>query len=165
MLNDPVVVLPEDCTNIFANARSFTTDDRMFDRLDTSHTKNMNRMFYSSDLDGIDTSHLNLRSLTNATEMFRDCTSLNSIDLGGFKKAPYLSNIQGLFYGCTRLTNISLTGINTSGVTRLDDLVRGCSKLTTIHLEECDFSKVTSVDSCFRDCPELTTIYVDPGTD
>lgn len=99
--------------------------------------------------------------------MFSGCTDLDSyfLNLTGLKSAKHLTNIEGLFCGCTSLKEINLTGMDTGDVKSLNYLFSGCTNLTTVHLESCNFSEVTSVTEIFRNCPKLELIFVNPGTD
>ena len=155
------------CNRLFSGCNTITSVDRFWERLDTSHTKNMSWMFYNSNVDSFDTRYLNLRSLSSMEEMYSNSKlSSAQIDLSGLKKARKLTNIQGLFNNCTSslFTEVDFRGLDLSDVTRLDKVFCGCSNLVTIHLEGCNFKNVISVWDVFRNCPKLESVYVDPGT-
>lgn len=166
-ISGEMLVLPENCTHLFYGAGDIYGIDRFNDRIDTSHVKDMSYMFADSSLEGLDTYKWNFRSVTDISYMFSGCTGLDSyfLDLTGLKSAKHLTKIEGLFSGCSSLTEINLTGMDTGDVKSLDYLFSGCTNLTTVHLESCNFSEVTSVTEIFRNCTKLELIFVNPGTD
>lgn len=65
-----------------------------------------------------------------------------------------VTNMNGMFYYCTKLTRIPL--INTSLVTNMNNMFRSCYNL--IAIPQLDTSKVTSMSNMFPYCSKLTTI-------
>ena len=55
----------------------------------------------------------NTNKITTATSMFRDCISLKEVSL---PQLPSLTNMQGMFNGCTGLKKIDMSGINSSNL-------------------------------------------------
>ncbi|MBR7090848.1 MAG: BspA family leucine-rich repeat surface protein [Clostridia bacterium] len=67
-----------------------------------------------------------------------------------------------MFKGLTVLADINFNGIvDTSAVTDMEGMFDGCSGLTTLDLSGWDTSSVTTVSFMFAACSRLTTIYVD----
>ena len=71
------------------------------------------------------------------------------------------------FYWFSGMRNLeTITGLeylNTSEVTRMDDMFNRCYKLTSLDLEKFNISKVTDLSEMFRSCSALQTIYVGDG--
>ena len=68
------------------------------------------------------------------------------------------------FYGMRNLETLSgLEYLNTSEVTRMDDMFNRCYKLTSLNLEKFNLSKGTDLSEMFRSCTALQTIYVGDG--
>ena len=71
------------------------------------------------------------------------------------------------FYWFYEMRNLeSITGmdyLNTSEVTRMNDMFSRCYKLTCLDLSKYDISKVTEISEMFRSCSALKTIYVGDG--
>ena len=93
----------------------------------------------------------------DAKEMFFNCTKLSSIDLSGLDTSQ-VTNMHGLFFGCSGLTSIDLSVLDTSKVGNMGNMFSGCSGLTSIDLSGLDTSKVTYMGNMFSGCSGLTSI-------
>src|SRR5690554_1407431 len=102
-------------------------------------------------------SGLNTSSVTNMTNLFRDCSSLTYVDLSGLDTSS-VTNMEGMFYGCSSLTSVNLSGLDTSSVTTMSTLFLGCSSLTYVDLSGLDTSSLVRMDNLFRDCSSLTSV-------
>lgn len=65
-----------------------------------------------------------------------------------------------MFYGCTQLESLDLSGWNTFNATGMSGIFRGCSALTNLDLTNWDTHRVTDMSNMFRECSALKTIYV-----
>lgn len=90
-------------------------------------------------------------NVTDMTDMFYNCSSLESIPLLDTSKVTNMSN---MFYNCGKL--ITIPQLNTSKVTNMSVMFASCAVLTTI--PQLDTSKVTNMASMFYYCNKLTTI-------
>lgn len=63
-----------------------------------------------------------------------------------------------LFGGCTKLSNVDLTELNTSEVTDMSFVFFSCSKLTVLDLSGFDTSSVVTMKGMFSKCTKLETI-------
>ena len=100
---------------------------------------------------------INLNDMTDASYMFYGCSKLTQIDLSGMDTSSVI-NMGSMFNGCSGLTEINLNGLNTSNVTNMAYMFSGCSGLTEINLSGLNTSSVRSMFSMFRDCSGLTGI-------
>ena len=69
--------------------------------------------------------NLNTLEVTDMSYMFYNCSSLTSLDLSGFKTAK-VTNMSAMFYGCSGLTSLDLSDFNTDNVTAMGGMFYGC---------------------------------------
>ena len=103
--------------------------------------------------------YLNTSAVTNMSLMFYGCSGLTSLDLSGFNtdKVEYMGS---MFSGCSGLTNLDVSGFNTAQVKYMSGMFRDCSGLTSLDLSNFDTSSVTSMSSMFSGCRSLTNLDV-----
>lgn len=91
------------------------------------------------------------RDLTNANQMFRNCTSLKSIPAGLFDKATELQTADSMFYGCTALEEIPEGFALPSKMTSANDMFRECASLRSFPVNILDKGDSSlTVSSFFR---------------
>ena len=93
--------------------------------------------------------------LKNTCLMFQGCSFLTNIDLSNLN-TNNVTNMNGMFYGCSSLTNINLSNFNTNNVTNMGCMFYGCSSLTNINLSNFNTNNVTDMNGMFRGCSSLT---------
>ena len=87
--------------------------------------------------------------LKNVYQMFKDCSSLESLDLSGFNTKK-VDNMQGVFAFCSSLKSINLSGFDTSGVTEtMQGMFLGCSSLKSLDVSNFDISRVSTLWAMF----------------
>ncbi len=106
--------------------------------------------------------NINMTNVTNIRGMFSGCTSLTSVDLSGFNTAS-VTNMMSMFSGCTSLTSVDLSGLNTSSVTNMMSMFNSCTSLKTLDLSSWNTSNVTNMSNMFAGCENLENIYVGDG--
>ena len=89
--------------------------------------------------------------------MFFGCSSLTSLDLTGLDTSS-VTNMRDMFRSCSSLASLDLSGLDTSSVTNMGSMFEGCSKLTSLDLSGFDTSSVTSMTAMFADCSSLTSL-------
>ena len=89
--------------------------------------------------------------------MFYNCTSLASIDLTGLDTSK-VTTMGYMFSGCSSLASVDLTGLNTASVTFMSDMFYGCKALTSIDLTGLNTSSVTNMSNMFYKCSSLASI-------
>ena len=101
--------------------------------------------------------HLNTSQVTYMSNMFRDCSSLTTLDLSSFgtSKVTYMSS---MFCGCSSLTSLDLSSFDTSQVTNMREMFSDCSFLPALDLTSFDTSQVTDMHAMFKNCKSLTTL-------
>lgn len=109
------------------------------------------------EVDGL--SNLDTSNVTNMAGMFSGCSSLKSIDLSGLNTSNVF-NMGSMFGGCFELESVSLSGLDTSKVTNMSHMFEACSSLKTVDFTGIDTSSVTSMASMFTSCASLESIDV-----
>ena len=100
---------------------------------------------------------LDTSKVTTMYYMFYGCSGLPSIDLSGFDTSK-VTDMSHMFYGCSRLPSIDLSDFDTSKVTTMYYMFYGCSGLPSIDLSDFDTSNVTTMASMFNYCYGLKSI-------
>ena len=75
-------------------------------------------------------------------------------------KAVKPSSAYCWFSGCYKLTEIDLTGLDTSNIKNMCGMFENCSSLTSIDVSGFDTTKVTDMRYMFGDCSGLTSIDI-----
>ena len=101
--------------------------------------------------------YLNTSAVTNMSLMFYGCSGLTSLDLSGFNtdKVEYMGS---MFSGCSGLTNLDVSGFNTAQVKYMESLFNGCSGLTNLDVSGFNTAQVKYMSGMFRDCSGLTSL-------
>ena len=93
-------------------------------------------------------------SVTQMSGMFEGCSSLTGLDLSCFETSA-VTDMYGVFSSCGSLTHLDLTSFDTSNVTAMSSMFDGCRSLTSLDLTSFDTSSVTDMGSMFDDCMSL----------
>ena len=101
--------------------------------------------------------HLNTSQVTDMSGMFLGCSSLTEIDLSHFDTSQ-VTNMNGMFMECSSLTALDLASFDTSKVTNMGAMFKDCKGLTTLDLSHFDTAKVTDMSYMFMGCSNLTTL-------
>ena len=83
---------------------------------------------------------------------YKDTIKSAVVRVGGITKTSYM------FYGCSNMISINLSGLDTSQVTKMICMFDGCSGLTSLDVSEFNTSRVTSMSSMFSGCSSLTSL-------
>ena len=106
-------------------------------------------------IEGLD--YLNTSEVTDMSGMFLGCSSLTEIDFSHFDTSQ-VTNMNGMFMECSSLTALDLSSFNTAKVTNMGAMFSDCSSLTTLDLSTFDTSKVTDMSYMFMVCSNLITL-------
>lgn len=175
---------PTTCVSWFLWFEALTTIEHL-DYLNTSEVEYMNSMFTKCtgletlDLSSFNTEKVknmyamfdgatNLRSIklpkgfigssvTDLNGMFRGCTSLTELDLSG-SNAEKVKNMGSMFYGCVALSNLNLSGFKTGSLTDMQYLFSSCQSLESLDLSGFNTENVTSMVSMFSQCSSLRSL-------
>jgi surface protein len=94
---------------------------------------------------------LNSGGMTSATNMFQNCSSLQSVPLFNTSSVGFMT---GMFGGCISLQTVPL--FDTSSVTTMASMFSGCASLQSVPLF--DTSSVTTMASMFSGCTVLQSV-------
>lgn len=100
--------------------------------------------------------------ITDMSRMFYLCSKLTSLDLTGFDTSAATSMYE-MFSNCSSLTSLDLSSFNTSAVTSMGHMFYNCSKLTSLDLTGFDTSAVTNMQYMFSGCSGLTSLILGPN--
>jgi len=115
---------------------------------------------YCSNLAGIDgMANLKTDDVTDMGGMFFWCSGLTSLDVSGFNTAN-VTDMGAMFSRCSSLTSLDLSGFNTANVTDMRSMFYGCSGLTSLDLSGFNTDNVTNMGAMFMGCSGLTSLDV-----
>ena len=107
-----------------------------------------------SSLISIDFSSFSTMNVNNMYSMFENCYSLKSIDLSSFITSK-VQNMSYMFFYCQSLKSLDLSSFNTSNVKDMSSMFHGCASLETINLSSFDMKNVQDKNNMFLMCPSL----------
>ena len=119
--------------------------------------------FYDKDRASHKADNVTIVRALNKTAVFSRWagTTLTSVTFDdSFARVSGITTLYRWFEGCTNLTTINgLTNLNTENVTSMENMFYNCSSLTELDISGFDPSKVTSTNQMFRGCTNLDAIY------
>ena len=144
--------------NIDGNEVSFTdTDKQLIYITGTINFKKQGR-YKNNQIIYTYIPHLDIRSQgRDMSNMFYSCSGLTSLDLTGFDTSA-VTTMESMFYSCSGLTSLDLSSFNTSAVTNMSSMFSACSGLTSLDLTGFNTSAVTNMGEMFSDCSGLTSL-------
>lgn len=107
-----------------------------------------------------DDSFASCTSITSTANWFSYCSNLTTITGIGNLKTDNVTDMNGMFRACSKLTSLDLSGFNTENVTDMGIMFSGCSCLTSLNVSGFKTDKVTNMGSMFRGCYGLTSLDV-----
>ena len=105
------------------------------------------------------TSHFNSSNITNLSYMFYLCSSLISVRLSGFDTFN-VKTMSYMFYGCKALYSIYLQSFNTVNVEYMNEMFRNCYSLKYLDLGHFNAQKVKEFYGTFYNCHSLTSLIL-----
>ncbi|EPS1768857.1 BspA family leucine-rich repeat surface protein, partial [Listeria monocytogenes] len=86
--------------------------------------------------------------------MFQLCRKLSELDLSGLDTSA-ITNIYGMFQFCSGLEELDLSHFDTSSVTNMYSMFSGCGSLEILDVSNWDTSSVTNMNRMFQNCTSL----------
>ena len=96
-------------------------------------------------------------AVTNMCGMFNGCSSLESLDLGNFVTSN-VTDMSCMFEGCGSLESLDLNSFDTSNVTDMGYMFRACSSLMFLDLRRFDTCNATDMRCMFDGCRSLKAL-------
>ena len=103
--------------------------------------------------------NLDASNVTSMSRMFYECSSLTALDLSGLN-ASKATDMSYMFALCRNLTKLDVSRFDTSHVTNMSYMFWACKSLTTLDLSAFDTSNVTDMRWMFSGCSALTALNV-----
>ena len=103
--------------------------------------------------------NLNTENVTNMQGMFQACSKLTELDVTHFNTTN-VTNMIGMFHGCEALTTLDVTNFNTANVTDMSDMFGYCQALTSLNVTNFNTANVKSMSGMFNGCYNLSSLYV-----
>ena len=108
-----------------------------------------------SSITGIE--NLKTDNVTNMSSMFYYCSGLTCLDVSGFK-TDNVTNMNQMFYYCSGLTSLDVSGFKTDNMTNMNQMFAYCTSLTSLDLTGFKTDNVTDMDGMFAYCSGLTNL-------
>ena len=144
--------------NIDGNRISFTDADKQLMFITGAINFKKGDGYINNPIAYIYIPHLDVRSQgRDMAFMFYRCSDLTSLNVTGFDTSA-VTSMESMFNGCSNLTSLDLTGFNTSTVTNMDSMFNSCQKLASLDLSSFNTSAVTTMNSMFYQCSGLTSL-------
>lgn len=102
----------------------------------------------------IKTATIKVKGITRTTFMLSGCTNLTSVDLSGLDTTN-VTSMQNMFYNCSSLVELDLSNFNTSKVTNMASMFEDCSALVDVKLFSFNTRQVTDMFCMFEGCTNL----------
>ena len=101
----------------------------------------------------------NTSNVTNMSDMFWQCSGLTSLDVSGWDTSK-VTNMNQMFHGCNKLETLDLSGWDTSKVTTMNGMFNSCSKLKKIIMKGCSKATIENIRTqlAAEDITEFTII-------
>ena len=98
-------------------------------------------------------------NVTNMYGMFSGCSKVTQLDVSKFNTSN-VTDMADMFENCSSLTELDLSSFNTSNVTNMKDMFNWCTKLTELDVSKFDTSNVTNMEYMFYECKSLPELDV-----
>ena len=96
-------------------------------------------------------------SAQSSLQRFKNVATINGLNLLDTSK---VTNMEGMFDSCFKLTSLDVSGFNTANVTNMIEMFSACWALTKLDVSSFDTSNVTNMFATFSDCRALTKLDV-----
>ena len=96
-------------------------------------------------------------NLTNISHIFFGCSFLSSIDLSSLN-TNNVKDMSYMFCGCSSLKSIDLSTLNTNNVEDMSYMFYKCASLKSIDLSSLNTSNVNNMSNMFSSCSSLESI-------
>jgi len=157
VLSKNTIYAPADSTGLFRDMSSLTTVD--FSNLDMKYVTDAKYMFREcKNLTSIgDVSGWDLSNVTSTRGMFYNCEKLNGLDVSNWD----VSNIEDagwMFYNCASVTELDVANWDTSSMNFTKSMFYNNIKVTELDVSNWDMSDVTDTSYMFSYCTTLGDI-------
>ena len=106
-------------------------------------------------IDGLE--NLNTEKVTDMSGMFSGCSALRSLDLSRFN-TENVTSMASMFAKCSELKSLNINSFNTAKVTTMLAMFGGCGKLTSLNVTKFNTANVNNMASMFHGCGSLESL-------
>ena len=162
----PVLKLKDnirDISYIFAGCDKLTSDEvnRNLSAWKLSGDLNIREVFRDChSLERIDMSVFRNCNITDSSSVFSSCKKLKTIANIGNLNISKADGMSYLFYECNSLTQLDLSNWNTDNIQYMISTFNGCTNLTELNCSTWNTGKVYNLQLAFLNCKSLETIPV-----
>lgn len=148
---------------LFLNSFALVPGDALFLQ-DISEGQDGSVKLYRGNTDGFDTLFIAADGMVYAPKgcdyLFCGYTNLVRIDFNGCFSTQGVTGMRGMFWGCEKLTQLDVSGFDTSQVKDMCAMFQGCHMITSLDVSGFITSKVTDFSYMFSECRALGEIDV-----
>lgn len=145
---------------LFSNLTNLTTITGL-SNLSMDGVTSTQQMFYmDAKLTSVDFGQTDFSTVTNMSGMFDGCTALTSIGDTDEWQTGNVTDMSRMFASCTALTKVGTTGWNVSQVTSMNSMFISCSNLATVDVSAWKTNSLVSARYLFYRCAALTSLDV-----
>lgn len=103
--------------------------------------------------------NLDTSEVTNMEGMFSGCSSIEKLDLSALNTEK-VTDMSSMFRGCESLKELDLSSFETANVTHMPYMFAECRKIEELYLDSFKTQNVRDSQYMFANCEKLRTIYV-----
>lgn len=100
---------------------------------------------------------LDTRNVIDMSHLFWFCSNLEVLDVSGFDTSR-VTNMSDMFSECEQLKFLDVSGFDTENATDMYGMFSGCKRLTSLDVSGFDTSRVTNMTGMFEWCMCLTSL-------
>ena len=97
------------------------------------------------------------RMTDESCSLFSGLSNVTEIDISGIDTSD-IKDMSFMFASCSSLKSLDLSSFDTSKVTSMYGMFQDCSKLTSLDISDFDTSNVTNMEYMFAGCSHLTSL-------
>ena len=139
------------------NSDMFNNTSLEYLDLSNANIKNLKFNRLNNNATNINLTNVNTTEITDMSGMFSGCTYITSLDVTYFDTSN-VTDMSCMFSGCTRLESLDLSNFDTSNVISINNMFDNCNTIITLDLTKFNFSG--GFTYLFRDCYNLKTVDV-----
>ena len=103
--------------------------------------------------------HLVTNNAAKMSNMFAGCSKLTALDVSTLNTAK-ATDMSGMFKNCPLLTELDVTGFDTALAENMSSMFEGCTGLTALDISGFDTAKVTDTSAMFKGCDKVTELDI-----
>ena len=117
------------------------------------------KMFeYCNKIVSIDFSKFDSTGITDMSNMFYECTSLEYINFGNSFDTSSVITMENMFYGCSKLIALDLSMFKTESLTTMSSMFFSASSLVSLDLSSFNTTSVENMNNLCYKCEKLVFI-------